>query len=127
MTMRGAFIYKVMNEIDIKKLIDEGRRYLKLELNYSKLKKKKKMSILLSGIALVAVLVVLGAFAMLYIGNTLVKLLATALDSQWAANLLVALLIVLLMVLLVLLRKPLIVDPITRYITKLFLSPNDDE
>lgn len=127
MTMRGAFIYKVMNEIDIKKLIDEGRRYLKLELNYSKLTAVEKMSILLSGIALVAVLVVLGAFAMLYIGNTLVKLLATALDSQWAANLLVALLIVLLMVLLVLLRKPLIVDPITRYITKLFLSPNDDE
>ena len=116
-----------MNEIDYKKLIDEGKRYLKLEFNYSKLTAVEKLSILLSAIAVVAVLMVLGSFALLYVGNTLVKLLASALDSQWAANLIVALFIAVLMVLVVLLRKQLIVNPITRYITKLFLSPNDDE
>lgn len=116
-----------MDEIDYKKLYEEGRRYLKLELNYSKLTAVEKVSILLSAIAVVAVLLVLGSFALLYVGNTLAELLETALNSQWAANLIVALFIVALMVLVVLLRKPLIVNPITRYITKLFLSPNDEE
>ncbi len=120
-------MFMPMDDIDYKKLIDEGRRYLKLEFNYSKLTAVEKMSILLSGIAFVAVLGVLGSFALLYIINSLVNMLSVALGCQWGAHLIVAVFIVLLMVLVWLLRMPLIVNPITRYLTKLFLSPNDDE
>ena len=59
-----------MNEVDYKQLIQEGKRYLKLEFNYSKLTAVEKLSILLSSIAVVAVIAILGAFVLIYLAST---------------------------------------------------------
>ena len=113
--------------VDYKKLYDVTRDYLSRELNYNKLTAVEKLSILLSGIAVVAVIALLGSIALYFITSTVVMLLADALGSEWAANLVVSLLMVVIIVIVVASRKSLIVNPITRYITRLFLNPNNNE
>lgn len=116
-----------MNEIDYKRLIQEGKRYLKYELSYNKLTAVEKMAILLSSIALIAVIGVVGAFILSYLGKTLVMAIADATGAEWIGNLVVAALFFVVLLVVVALRKMLIIDPITRFVTKLFLTPDDNE
>jgi len=115
-----------MEDLDYKRLIEEGREYLSLEMKYGKLTATEKLSVLLSAIAFVAVLVIIGGFALFYLVSTAVNLLSHWM-SLWVANLLVVFVLLLVMVLVVAFKRQLIVDPITRFVTKLFLTPNDDE
>lgn len=125
----GCFnVVEMENEgTDIKKLISEAKQHLKLEINYGKLTAVEKISILLSGIALVAALTVIGCFAIYYITSTLVLLFAKMTGVIWAAYLVMSLILVLLMGIVFAMRKQWIIDPITRFVTKLFLNPNDNE
>lgn len=116
-----------MNDVDYKQLIQEGRRYLKLEFDYSRLTAVEKMSILFSAIAVVAVVAVFGAFVLIYLASTLATLIAQATGAEWAGNLVVAAVFLALLLIVLALREKLIVNPITRFITKLFLNPNDNE
>lgn len=115
-----------MEDLDYKRLVDEGRDYLSLELKYGKLTAVEKLSLLLSAIAFVAVLVIIGGFAFFYLMTTVVHLL-----SHWVglmgAHLLVGLLLLLVMGAVVAFKRQLIVDPITRFVTRLFLNANEDE
>ena len=116
-----------MNEIDYRQFLLEAKKFFTLEWNYTKLTAVEKLTVLLSATAVVAVVVIIGAFALAYLANTLVTLLAHALGSVWGANLLVAALLLLLLVLVIAFKQRLIVDPIARFITKLFLNANDNE
>ena len=60
------------NSIDYRQLYEEGKRFLKLELNYSKLTAVEKLAVLLSTMAFVAVVAILGAFVLFYLASTLV-------------------------------------------------------
>ena len=51
-----------MDDLDYKKLIDEGREFLSLEMKYEKLTAVEKLSVLLSAIAFVAVVAIIGGF-----------------------------------------------------------------
>lgn len=115
-----------MEELDYKRLIDEGRKYLSLEMKYGKLTAVEKMSVLLSAVAFVAVLVIIGAFALFYLVSTAVHIMSQWM-ALWGANLIVVIALLLLMLLVVTFRRQLIVDPITRFVTRLFLNANDDE
>jgi hypothetical protein len=44
---------------------------------------------------------------------------------MWGANLIVGGLFIILLIIVYAMRKSLIIDPVTRFITKLFLNPND--
>ncbi len=114
------------NGTDYKKLWDEGREYLRLEWDYGKLTALEKLTVLLSAIAVIMVVAVLGALALFFLMSTLVESLTLVLGSAWAANLLVVLLLLLATVIVYMLRKTLIIDPITRFLTRLFLSDNDN-
>lgn len=116
-----------MNEVDYKQLIQEGKRYLKLEFNYSKLTAVEKLSILLSSIAVVAVMTILGAFILIYLASTLSTMIAEAAGAAWVGNLVVAAIFIVLLLIVLALRKSIIIDPITRFLTKLLLNPNDNE
>ena len=116
-----------MNEVDYKQLIQEGKRYLKLEFNYSKLTAVEKLSILLSSIAVVAVIAILGAFVLIYLASTLTHLIAQAAGAAWVGNLVVAALFVAILLIVLVMKKTIIIDPITRFLTKLLLNPNDNE
>ena len=115
-----------MDEPDYKKLIDEGREYLGLEIRYGKLTAVEKMSVLLSAIAFVAVVAVIGAFALFFLVSTVVHVLEQWV-GLWGANLIVVLVLLIMIAVVAALRQQLIVDPITRFSTKLFLNPNDDQ
>ena len=116
-----------MDEIDYKKLFNEARKYFKLEWDYTKLTAVEKMAVLLSSIAFLAVIIIISAFALNYLISALVSALAVALDSMWAAHLIaVGILLVLLLVVFAF-KKQLIVNPVTRFVSKLFLKPEDNE
>lgn len=116
----------IMDDMDYKRLLDEGRKYLSLEMKYGKLTAVEKMSVLLSAIAFVALLVIIGGFALFYVVSMLVHFFAQWMGVMGAELLMVALLLVL-MIVVVAFKRQLIVDPITRFVTRLFLTPNDDE
>ncbi|MBQ6168010.1 MAG: hypothetical protein IJK41_11375 [Muribaculaceae bacterium] len=114
-----------MNDIDYKKLFTEARKYFSLEWDYTKLTAVEKMAVLLSAMAFVAVVIVIGTFILLYLISALVSVLASALGCMWGANLIAALLLGVLLLVVFAFKKQLIVDPVTRFVSKLFLKPDD--
>ena len=116
-----------MNEIDYKKLFNEARKYFSLEWDYTKLTAVEKMAVLLSAIAFVAVVLIIGVFIVHYLFSALISLLASALGCTWGAQLIaVAILLVMLLVVFAF-KKQLIVDPVAHFVSKLFLKPEDNE
>ena len=114
-------------DVDYKKLIDEGRRFLSLEWEYSKLTAVEKIAILLSAIASVTVVGILCVFAIIYLLSSFVEALITWTGSTWIAHLIVVCLLGLLILLVLAFKNTLIVNPITRFVTKLFLTPPDND
>ena len=116
-----------MNEIDYKKLFTEARKYFSLEWDYTKLTAVEKLAIVLSAIAFVAVVIIICMFALNLLLSALITVLAEAMGCTWGANLIaVGLLLVLLLVVFAF-KKQLIVNPIARFVSKLFLKPEDNE
>lgn len=124
--MHCAFCIVYMEDLDYKRLIEEGREYLSLEMKYEKLTAVEKLSVLLSAIAFVAVLVIIGGFALFFLVSTLIHFLSQWM-GLWGANLLVVFVLLLIMGVVYAFKRQLIVDPITRYVTKLFLNAKDEE
>ena len=116
-----------MNEIDYKKLISEARKYFSLEWDYTKLTAVEKMAVLLSSIAFVAVVIIIGTFAMAYVFSALISVLATALGCTWGAQLIAAGILLMLLLVVFAFKRQLIVDPVARFVSKLFLKPEDNE
>ena len=116
-----------MNEIDYKKLFLEARKYFALEWDYTKLTAVEKLAVLLSAAAFVAVVIIIATFALSYLLSALIAVLASALGCQWGAQLIATGLLLVLLLVVVAFKKRLIVDPITRFVSKLFLKPEDNE
>ena len=114
-----------MNEIDYKKLFSEARKYFSLEWDYTKLTAVEKLAVLLSAIAFIAVVIVIGAFALHYLLAALISLLASALGCAWGANLIAVGVLLVVMLVVFAFKKRLIVDPVARFVSKLFLKPED--
>lgn len=73
----------IMNEIDYKKLFTEARRYFSLEWDYTKLTAVEKMAVLLSAVAFVAVVIIIGTFVLHHLFTALISVLASALGCTW--------------------------------------------
>lgn len=116
-----------MNEIDYKKLFNEGRKYFSLEWDYTKLTAVEKLAVLLSSIAFVAVVIIIATFALAYIFSALISVLASALGCTWGAQLIAAAILLLLLLVVFAFKRQLIVDPVARFVSKLFLKPEDNE
>lgn len=116
-----------MNEIDYKKLISEARKYFSLEWDYTKLTAVEKMAILLSSIAFVAVVIIVATFVLHHIIAALIGVLSSALGCTWGAHLIAAAILLILLLVVFAFKKQLIVDPVARFISKLFLKPGDNE
>ena len=116
-----------MNEIDYKKLFTEARKFFALEWDYTKLTAVEKLAVLLSATAFVAVVIIIATFALSYVFSALISVLANALGCKWGAQLIAAALLLLLLLLVFAFKKQIIVDPIARFVSKLFLKPGDNE
>ena len=114
-----------MNEIDYKKLFTEARKYFSMEWDYTKLTAVEKLAVLLSAVAFVAVVIIIGTFILQYLFSALISVLASALGCSWGAHLIAAALLAVLLLVVFAFKKQLIVDPVARFVSKLFLKPDD--
>jgi hypothetical protein len=117
----------IMNEIDYKELWQEIKKFFTLELNYTKLTAVEKLSVILSAVAFIGVLMILGACLLFYASTALVFLISDLIGCTWGAYLIVAGVLILLMFIVAAFKKKLIINPVTKFLTKLFLNPKDNE
>ncbi len=116
-----------MNEIDYKKLFSEARKYFSLEWDYTKLTAVEKLAVLLSAVAFVAVVIIICTFVLHHLFTALVGVLAEAMGCAWGAHLIAAAVLLVLLLVVFAFKRQLIVDPVARFISKLFLKPEDNE
>lgn len=108
-----------------KQLFDSIKEYAKLEIEYSKLTLAEKMSILLSRAMIVAILLIFGAGVMLLLLWAFATWMVALTGSLWLGVLIAAVLVVLLALLVYGYRKQLIINPVTRFVTRLLLTPEE--
>jgi ascorbate-specific PTS system EIIC-type component UlaA len=116
-----------MNEIDYKKLFTEARRFFSMEWGYTKLTAVEKLAVLLSAVAFVAVVIIIATFVMHHLFTALIGVLASALGCAWGAHLIAAAILLVLLLVVFAFKRQLIVDPVARFVSKLFLKPEDNE
>lgn len=106
-----------------KELWGEIKKYFTLQIDYVKLTALEKLTIILSAMAFVGVVLVLSACILFYLSSALVALISTWIDCIWGANLIVGGVILILLLVVISLKKRLIIDPVAKFITKLFMNP----
>lgn len=112
-----------MEQTSIKELLTQAGRSLKQETDYAKLTAAEKLSVLLSWVIGVLVAVLLCGCVLYFLAAALYQWLIAALGSVWGATGIVIVAIILVAALIFGYRKQLIVNPVTRFVTKLLLSP----
>ena len=110
-----------MAENKYEELWAELKKYLTLQIDYAKLTAVEKLVVLLSAIAMVAVMLILGACVLFYLSFAVVFMLSDAIGSTWGAYLIVSGIFMVLMLVVYALRQKLILDPVSRFLTRLFL------
>lgn len=110
-----------MAENKYEELWAELKKYLTLQIDYAKLTTVEKLVALLSAIAMVAVMLILGACVLFYLSFAVVFMLSDAIGSTWGAYLIVSGIFLVLMLVVYALRQKLILDPVSRFLTRLFL------
>jgi len=116
-----------MNEVDYKRLMLEAKKFFTLEWDYNKLTAVEKLSVLLSATAFIAVILIIGTFVLHYLFAALITVLADALQCRWGAYLIAVGILLVLLLVVIAFKRQLIVDPIARFLSKLFLKPEDNE
>lgn len=116
-----------MNDIDYGKLWQSFLSHLKLEVDYTKLTAAEKTTILLSRIFLVAITIVLGMSALLFLAFSLAHVIISATHNAVLAYLIVAFIFLVILLFIYAFKKQLILDPVARFVSKLFLSPDDKD
>ena len=107
-------------------LIESLRRLVALRLDYARMPAAEKLSILLSAVAFYSLVVAFGTIVLIFISIGIGHLLASTI-AHTAAYLYVAAFYLVLFILLFVFRKKIFVDPITRFISKLFVKPPEDD
>jgi len=116
------------NEEKIASLSDlfrEVRDYADLRFRYLRIDFVGKLSELLAALVLGVVLAVVIAVALLFLAYTVALALAPAVGGQCAACAIVAVACFTVGVVVYLLRRPLILNPLTSFIARIFLSEKD--
>lgn len=108
-----------------KQIIDSLKQSAKVELEYSKLTLSEKLSILLSRGIIVLVLIIFAACALFLIEWGFTHWMVQLTGSMWLGVLISLVLLLLLLLVLYGYRKQLVINPVTRFITKLLLKPED--
>lgn len=111
----------------LKSIYDNGRRWVRLEIEYMRLTAAEKITVLLTTLIFGAVCMLLGMVVLILLAFSLVNVFEMFLTPA-LSFLCVGGVLVVLVLLLFLLRKPLLENPISRLISKLILDikPRDD-
>jgi len=101
------------------------KRLVSLYVEKVKLTAAEKLTVVLSAAVLLVVSVVLSIFALAFISGACIELLAMVLPV-WASYAILGGFFIALVILAMILRKPLIVNPIARFVSKLVLENHKD-
>ena len=115
--------YKFMVLNSYKELWSEFKKYITLQVDYIKLTALEKLTILCAALVVVFVSIALSVCALFFLSSAFVAWLDTVLCCTWLAHLITGALVLLILFIVLLFKKVLIIIPITRFITKLFLNP----
>ncbi len=107
-------------ETSIKSLWNELKRYLELNIEYAKLTGAEKVTLLLTAMATVAVIGVLGILIFFFVSIACVHWLGNVMNIAIAYSIMAGVYVLLLVVALVF-RRLLIINPIAKFISRLFL------
>lgn len=114
------------NPSPVRQLIDSLRRYVTLNIDYARLTAAEKTSVLLAGIAFYAVMVILATLVLIFVSIGVGHLLAATIAPVWAF-VFVAAFYVLLLVVVIIFRRQLFVNPIARFVSRIFVNPPRDK
>lgn len=106
----------------LEELYNELKKYLSLQKEYVRIELVEKLTLLVSGLILTLVLVTLGMIALFYFSFTLAYILAPHVGGLTASYALITVLILAVLASVYFLRKRLIVKPLVRFLTKLFMN-----
>ena len=107
---------------DMKRATNELKQWLNVEIEYMKLTAAEKISVLLSTLVLVLILFIIGMVALIVLAFALVDLFNLFMPHSLACVTVGGILLVGIGVL-YLCRTALFINPITKLVTKLFLTP----
>ena len=106
----------------MRSIVSEIKEWLTVELDYMKLTAAEKLSVLVSSLILVIVLFIVFMVVLIVFAFALVDLFCLFMPHALAC-VTVGGILLLLIGLLYILRVPIVINPVTRLITKLFLTP----
>ena len=106
---------------EIRSIFDQSKTWLRLELEYAKLTIAEKLTLLMSTLIIGFVCLLLGVVVLIMLAFSLAETFRLIMDPA-LAYLSTAGVICLLLILLYLLRKPLLLNPIARLITRVFFD-----
>lgn len=98
-----------------------AKRYCLLQINYAKLTFAEKLAVLLGGIAVAAVCLVLASILVMLLSFAAIDALQSVMSPCWA-YLTVSAVFIFIILIVIIFRKTLIVNPIAKFISKLFFD-----
>ncbi|MCM1348668.1 MAG: phage holin family protein [Firmicutes bacterium] len=104
-----------------KEIFSEGKDFLKLRLEYGKLTLAEKLTLLLSSLALGLICVFLAVIAVFFLSISGVDWIAAYVGHSWAALIMCGFYL-LLIITIYLARKPLLINPMARLISRIILK-----
>lgn len=111
---------------NIQQLVKEIKRFVELEIGYTKLQLTEKLTILISTMILVLVIIILGMVALFYLSFTLAYVLAPHVGGLMVSFGIITLFLVLLIICAVAFRQKLIFGPMVRFLSSLFLADDNE-
>lgn len=114
------------NRSSFRQIFEEGKKYLTLQFDYVKLTATEKISLIGSMTLVLILALIFMTGAMFYLSFALVYLMEPYIGLMWSYAVL-AEIALLCAVVVIVFRTPLIINPITRFLTKVLLSDNDKE
>lgn len=109
---------------EFKSLFEQACRWLSLEFKYIKLTAAEKLTILFSALALCAILMLVSLIVLILLALCLVDVFKIMM-SPWLACLSVGGILVILVMLVVLLKTQLIINPISRFVSRLIIDRDE--
>lgn len=106
---------------ELRQMFAEGRKWWDNQVDYVKLTLAEKFTLLMSALVVGAICMFIGTIALVILSFTLVEVFNSFL-SPALSYLCVGGIYILLIVVIFLLRKPLVYNPIARFITRLILD-----
>lgn len=106
-----------------KELWSEVKTYFTFKIDYMKLTAVEKLTVLAASMVFVCIVIVISACALFFLSVAFVAWLDSILCCTWLANLITSGVVLLLLIFVVCLKKVLIINPVARFVTKLFMNP----